>query len=595
MARNHLLANQGHDSNDACCATCRGGAYCLMPLRGLHWSDGRFVSNSLARCATDCGSLRLDARLINGVQDRSGHNNYIQRHGDTQTGTDGATFDGDGDFIVISRFQYATDSVFSIGMWMVKEACGHGSTYEYLYSHNNFVGVDIASANNSNVNIFLGCESSGGGWSTSGGGSIVRFNLVDRQGDFARFDVPLHEPGQLLSITSLWLHIALVVDAGVDTNGGAQRSAGVTTYIDGREVPGSAYGFYTYSPLEENQANLAYPHPDQMDAAMAGFTLAEDIVIGARSDLDAGRFFTGHLAGLTVSADALHARQITCIFDSAEQFLPARLTECQGDVVSELFVTLTNPTSSTDSSQYRRPVSVHGAEVSFRGAQFDGDGDYISIGHFDYASDAVFSISLWMTKEQCTGGPYEYLYSHQHDTGSQWDHHAYALVMFACENSAGQQSSNLDGSFIRYDLMDDNSHRATFDFALHDAGDFDAITHQWLHVILTVSSSAIKTYEDGNLVADSEYGYYQGGDHAANVAYGHPSDLSHGLTSFNLATDIFVGGRADLNRGRHFKGRIALVNVYTRALTGVEAECVFYAGDAALPSDQTDHESSECF
>ena len=73
--------------------------------------------------------------------------------------------------------------------------------------------------------------------------------------------------------------------------------------------------------------------------------------------------------------------------------------------------------SLVDTSQSRLRVRAHGHAVSqFNGAVFDGDGDYITIQNVPYAANGDFSVSFWFTKELCTGGIYEYLFSHHHDS-----------------------------------------------------------------------------------------------------------------------------------------------------------------------------------
>ena len=58
-------------------------------------------------------------------------------------------------------------------------------------------------------------------------------------------------------------------------------------------------------------------------------------------------------------------------------------------------------------------VSTAGhAHIEMDGAHFDGDGDDITISNFEYASDGFFTVSFWFTKEECTNGVYEYLFSH---------------------------------------------------------------------------------------------------------------------------------------------------------------------------------------
>ena len=65
-----------------------------------------------------------------------------------------------------------------------------------------------------------------------------------------------------------------------------------------------------------------------------------------------------------------------------------------------------------DDSANGHAASTHGDAYIADGAHFDGSGDYLTVASFDYASDGQFSIGEWFTKESCTGGIYEYLYSH---------------------------------------------------------------------------------------------------------------------------------------------------------------------------------------
>jgi len=121
------------------------------------------------------------------------------------------------------------------------------------------------------------------------------------------------------------------------------------------------------------------------------------------------------------------------------------------------------------------------------------------------------------------------------------------------------------------------------DYPLHDAGDFDQITANWINVMLKVSPPGVASYSDGYLVPDTEYGFYAGAMDANNAAYPTPGRLSTPMKGFTLLSDIFIGGRSDGQEDRHFLGRIAAFNIFPTALTDAEAECVFLAGDALLP------------
>merc|ERR1719310_324516 len=127
---------------------------------------------------------------------------------------------------------------------MTKEACT--DTYEYIYSHQEDPQADAMNDHsNSNINIYLACESAESGWSTSGG-SVVRFLLRDNSdsGLFARFDYPLHDAGNFDDITNRWLHIVLSVNPGQ-----------IQTFSDGQ----AATDIHYYVEDVANPDDIAYP------------------------------------------------------------------------------------------------------------------------------------------------------------------------------------------------------------------------------------------------------------------------------------------------------------------------------------------------
>ena len=199
----------------------------------------------------------------------------------------------------------------------------------------------------------------------------------------------------------------------------------------------------------------------------------------------------------------------------------------------------------------------------------------------------MFTISFWFTKEECTGSLYEYLFSHHNndDASTTWQN-SYVDIFLACEGNGGGYSSAA-GSIMRYWLRDQAGHEASMDFPLHSAGGFDAITNVWVHTILTVSPSSLVTFDDGNIVADSAYGYYP--NVPGNTASPTPSSLSTAFSGassespiFDLQTDLFLGGRVDSHGDRHFHGSIALFRVYSGDVDAAQALSVFEEGDRAL-------------
>jgi ABC-type branched-subunit amino acid transport system substrate-binding protein len=248
----------------------------------------------------------------------------------------------------------------------------------------------------------------------------------------------------------------------------------------------------------------------------------------------------------------------------------------------------------TDRSGHGHQVTFSGAAaVEADGAHFGSEGDDISISNFEYARDGTFTVSFWFTKEVCTDGAYEYLYSHHANAAPNTWSKSYVDVYLACEGTGG--TSTVEGSIIRYWLRDVAGQEAAMDFSLHDAGLFDAITNVWVHQLLSVTPTSLLTYDDGILVADSEYGYFSNLD--GNIADPAPSALSTafagspGQPIFDLQTNILLGGRVATNSqwnsgtgidGRHFHGRLALLRIYSGAVGSQEAECIFREGDAAL-------------
>jgi len=218
-----------------------------------------------------------------------------------------------------------------------------------------------------------------------------------------------------------------------------------------------------------------------------------------------------------------------------------------------------------------------------------------------------WTIVGWVTKEDCSAGAYEYLYSQAQDPESQ---NIFATdpggldnsnvnMYLACDDEQNFQGggwSSSQGTILRYNMIDAPGRGlpptyqtipatwATMDYPLHNAGDFDAITASWIHVMLKVSPPGVATYSDGYLVPDSEYGFYLGAQDASNAAWPAPGRLTQPMKGFNLLSDIFIGGRSDGALDRHFLGRIAAFNIFPTALTDDEAQCVFLSGEAVLPA-----------
>ena len=468
-----------------------------------------------------------DSDDVNGVHP-------AEAHGHAFTDFTGAHFDADGDWFEIANFDYARDGAFTVSFWYTKEVCS-GGIYEYLYSHNQVAASDILAPGNSNVNMYIGCAD------TFGGRTFLRQIMVDSADTGANnfCDYEIHGTGDFDQITAKWIHHQVVV-------GG---SPAFQVYVDGAAMP-VTWSVGTDAPV------------------YVGFNMLEAIHIGARSDHNTDREFAGSIAMLQIYSVPISAVQAACTFENQDGMMPAPGATACAPVALDLHLIGDIIDRGGDSHQ----VSVQGAvTVDSDGAHFGGQGDSIEIENFDYYSDETFTIAFWMTKESCTGGIYEYLYSHAQDSNADitLTSNSNVNMYIGCEDSGGGWSSAGSGTALRYNLIDSAGTWAMFDFPLHDAGDFDAITNLWIHVVLVVSATSLTTYDDGLPVSDSQYGFYTGGGVAvaANVAYPHPVSLTGSFGAFAMGEAIHLGSRADHNVDRHFLGDIAGVMISTEDLT----------------------------
>jgi hypothetical protein len=263
---------------------------------------------------------------------------------------------------------------------------------------------------------------------------------------------------------------------------------------------------------------------------------------------------------------------------------------------------------TNDDSPNKRHATTHGDAYVADGGHFDGSGDYISLDSFDYATDGQFSIGIWFTKESCTGGIYEYLFSHA-------AHAVRAVEPFSTPNSrlnppnpnvhmylgcegSGGGWSELGGSIVRFNIYDDAGTAAMFDYPAWNAASFDEVTNVWIHSLMAVDQSSITIFIDGEQADDSVFGFYTGGrpsggiplicrgNAACDQRTGDPilSHLNAPIGTATLATDIFLGGRMDLNSDRHFKGKLAGLTISEDAMNPTDVTCVFQANEGLLPA-----------
>lgn len=279
--------------------------------------------------------------------------------------------------------------------------------------------------------------------------------------------------------------------------------------------------------------------------------------------------------------------------DTSEFMQAIANANCNGDVVgrgetcdgaSDLNLSFLG--TEDDSSGNNRGIRKHGDTVLMpTGVHFDGDGDYFTVHSWDYALDATFSISVWIVKEDCTAGLYEYLYSHQTDDTVGTDQiagggvrNAFVMFYLGCEGQ-GSVTSNLEGSVMRYWISDDSGTAGVFDYPLHNAGAFDSITDTWTSIAYVQTPNGVKAYNDGSPIPAAQLGFPTTQPNQANP---DPWNFPTALGSLHLNSDLYVGGRADRAVDRHFRGTMAMLMVSNIALTDDQINCYFHDNEDTL-------------
>eukprot|EP01048_Picozoa_sp_COSAG05_P004636 COSAG05_NODE_257_length_12748_cov_68.067120_7_plen_716_part_01 len=512
----------------------------VLGLQGQHRTNG----------AETCVPLELNLPLLADPFDDSTNSRTATTFGDAFV-ADGAHFDGSGDYITVPSFDYTTNGQFSVGLWLTKESC-QGNIYEYLYSHSHYVanqfstphattGSPNPSTPNENVHMYVGCQSSGGGWSSIGG-TVIRFNVYDDDGTTVMFDYPAWDATSFDEVTNVWISTILVVD-----------QASISVFVNGQRQPDSVFGFFNggssgripYECIGNAGCDQATGLPilsalvdpsTGRSTALSTITMLTDIFIGGRMDLNEDRHFQGKIAGVTISSGPMTDEEVSCVFTAYNGLLPA-LPECDAMVAEmgmggnfELEFSFLGDSGLEDTSGKGREIAMIGddAYISAMGAIFDGDHDYLTIANFDYETDGDFTISFWITKDDCSpDDTFEYLYSHVQNTDG--DHtsiqdrmNSNVNVYIGCESPGGHDiTSSAAGSIVRFNLIDSHTvgpggpgsgNWVLFDYPLSDGGDFDTITHTWIHVVLTVTRHSVQASLDGVMLADNEVGFPTGTD-----------------------------------------------------------------------------------
>ena len=239
------------------------------------------------------------------------------------------------------------------------------------------------------------------------------------------------------------------------------------------------------------------------------------------------------------------------------------------------------------------------AHVEADGVHFDGDGDYVSFPTFDYydakpgkqtgdfGSDSPsFTISMWASTDVCdpadpTPSVFGYVFSHNQDSDSH--------PLAADNSNINIYQGCANGGYMRFVFVGANGF-ASYDVPfqmLVEGGSLEDVT--FAQFGFTFSGNSITMYVNGlQLMYD-----FQLAAGPASIAMGAVSgpawpnsavqngqvnlmNLNNGvgLGRFNLAGDIFVGGRGDLDEDRFYTGAISGLQIFTDGASAADFQCI---------------------
>lgn len=183
-----------------------------------------------------------------------------------------------------------------------------------------------------------------------------------------------------------------------------------------------------------------------------------------------------------------------------------------------------------------------------QGLHFNEQGDYIEIGDFHYKSSSnEFTLSFWFNVEDNSGYYYKYVFSHGYVGYNN------SLNIYFYENGKS------DAPLLRTYLKDSNGLPGMS--ALDINADFCDGT--WHLYTLTVSQGDIKVYIDGSIRA------------SANSGGGY----------FNPYSNIFFGGRNDLNYYRMYGGLLDDIRIYNSKISPEEVYEISTGCEVSEPTE----------
>ena len=284
----------------------------------------------------------------------------------------GITFDGDGDFAVITDMaagNYADSGEFTVAFYFTRvgdctEAPGY-ERYEALYAHKGSGGLwqkwtraAVSSAlplhHQDLIEIHLSCP-------TDDQPTLIRAFLGDHENRIAVVDVPASDARDDGFVTGIWVHIALAV-----------QHSRISVVLDGRAVPDGDY--IAAQQHGHDQSNLAWPDAPSLSAPLGTFLLSggsDGPVLGAMAadgcaadwNCRSGRSsdikpFAGSITFVTLWSRPLSQPEVECLFFWQNQQVevckePSKLggVQLNADLLDRDAPAIVGPHHSAQSSQ----------------------------------------------------------------------------------------------------------------------------------------------------------------------------------------------------------------------------------------------------
>jgi hypothetical protein len=206
--------------------------------------------------------------------------------------------------------------------------------------------------------------------------------------------------------------------------------------------------------------------------------------------------------------------------------------------------------------------------------------DYVALDNVEYGASGAFSINVWMAHNSSSGNAFEFLFSHGNDNmpADPWmpnevqiyvpeiGHPAHGVIRTIVKDENDVYVGAVSETYLDSDggFMNNMPRNVPGHVPLDDG--------KW-HMITVTSqpdgSKGYSLYVDGILGGTSPPAFVQQLETAISVDGGDPI-----LPSGNM----YLCGRNDLNRERHFGGKLAHLSLFDEALTGQQIMSMYIAG-----------------